>query len=278
MTLKEASRVFDNQKFTDTYGTDSFYGQVLPFPDSVRSGSATMRRILDVSPSISIPEKFTITADTGQIYLVAASNSDYFQGELIRVKYPIMPTDLTFSLQTVGELLASSGGLSNIHMVPSYIRRVIFEDQADYSGGFILYHSSYYNISTGIIAKGNSRYYRIREQSRSDDIGFGVVEAVEVVDPESSVTVQQYGSTYVPATSTYAAADPITGVAIFTEHIDLNYIHESMGFVELKEGDKAISFLKSDVATINVGDEVGDYRVEAIDEATDSWTVHGRPI
>ncbi len=278
MTLADASRFFDDQTFTDTNGTATFAGQILPFTDSVRSGASTKRRILDVDSDVTIPIGNTITEASGRVYIVASVNEDYFQGDVIRAKYAIAPVSDTYAIRTIGQTLGSAGGTTGVYALPSYIRRVIFEEQSGYSGGFEIYMSPYYSAVQNMILYGNGRYYRTREKSRIDDVGFTVVEAVEIDDPISTVTVQQKGTVMDPATDDYVAAAPITGVSVFMEHIEVNYLHEALGFVRLEAGDRAISFLKSVVTTIDVGEMVGDYLVKAVSDEDTAWTVHGRKV
>jgi hypothetical protein len=278
MTLQQAARFFDDQTFTDTNGTSTFLGQILPFSDSVRSGAATRRRILDVAADVTVPDKKTVTEAAGQIYILAAENRDYFRGEVIRSKYPVIPVTDTYSLRDIGQVLAASGGTTGVYVAPSYIRRVSAEDQADYTGGFMLYMSSYYSVVAGIIIYKSGDYYRVRATSHTDDIGFAVAEAVYLDDPVSTATVQQKGTVRNPATGNYNDPAALTDIDIFSEHIDLDYHHEALGFVDLAAGDLAISFLKSAVSTITPGASVGDYLVKAVSDHTTFWTIHGRKI
>ena len=277
MTLQQAARFFDDQTFTNVYDTSStFSGQILPFSDSVRSGSSTRRRILDISSDVSISSEYIIQEDNGQVYIVAAGNEDYFLGNVIRVKHPVVPTNTTYAVRTIAQVLAGSGGLTGIYVTPSYIRRMVLEERSDYDGIFSLYLSPYYSVSAGHIITDGSKYYRARESSRLDDIGFTVAEAVEVTDPISSVTVQRYSTVFNATTDAYPALTPLTGISVFTEAIVLDFQHEALGYAELEPGDKSITMLKTDVSSINVGDWVGSYKVLAVSNLTGVWTIHGR--
>lgn len=253
---------------------------MLPFTDSVRSGAATRRRIMSVDASVSIPTERTVTEASGQVYVIAVGNEDYFDGDIIRVKYPVLPVDVVYAIRSIGQILLGSGGETGVYAAPSYLRRVFFDDDSENAGGFSVYLSSYYSVTAGEIFHGaDGRYYRSKENSRVEEIGFGVVEAVEVVDPITTVTVQHKSGTVLnPVTDDYVAATPITNVSVFVEQIKLDYQHEALGFVELKESDRAISFLKSIVASIGVGDQVGDYLVKSVSDETTFWTVHGRKV
>jgi len=276
MTLTDAAGFFNDQVFTDVFSSATFSGQVLPFPDSVRSGSSTRRRILDVAPGIVMPNQRLVTT-AGQVYIVADANLDFFHGETIREKYPILPVDNQYTLCTVGQLLAGSGGTTGVYVSPSYFRRLTFEDQSEYSAGFSLYLSSYYQIPAGGVVYGNGEYYRTREISRIDSIGLGVAEAAELVDPVSAVTIQMYSQSHDPVLDSYPALTPVTNVPVLTEHISLDFQHESLGFTEVRAGDKAISILKS-AADVNINDLIGKYKVLSKTDL-DTWnTCHCRRV
>ncbi len=276
MNLSDAARVFDTVIFTDVNSTATFKGQILTFSDSVRSGSSTRRRILETDPETTIPDERTVTSN-GQAYVLASNNDDLFNGESIRSKYPVLPVDTQFVIRTVGEILSASGGTTGVYVGPSKVRRELFEDQSDFASRYEMYFSSYYSAAVGAIFYGGGNYYRTRETSRVDDIGFGVAEAVHVEDPISQATVLTYGSTLDPVTDSYVETSTAS-VDTFTEHISVNFQHEALGFVPLEAGDRAISFLKSQVATVTPNDKVGDYLVKAVSDETTFWTVHGRKV
>jgi len=277
MTLKEAASYFNEQLFTDSYGTAFFYGQILPFADSTRSASSATRRILDVSPAVTIPTKRTVTS-SGMKFVVSHKSSDFFQGDEIRAKYAILPVETQYTIRDIGQVLSNTGGTTDAYMVPSYVRRNVLEEQSDYLGGYEITFSSYYTIAQGSIIYGGSKYYRAREDSRIDDIGFGAVEAVELQSPIQSYTFQALGTTYDPATDTHTPPAAVTGVACFVEYVVFDFQHEALGYVKLEAGDRSISFLKSVVTTVKVGDTIGKYRIESFEDNGTFWTVQGRKI
>jgi hypothetical protein len=279
MTLTEAARFFDNQLFTDSYGTATFYGQVLTFADSTRSASSATRRILDVDPAVSIPTKRTVTeSSSGNKYVVSNKASDFFQGEEIRAKYPILPVYSQYNIRSIDQVLLNAGGTTDAYMVPSYVRRNILNDSSEYAGSYEIHFSAYYSIDQGYIIQGGGKYFRARESSRVDDIGFGAVEVVELHEPLKTWTFQGKGTTYVPATDSYTAPAAITGVVCLVEHVSMDFQHEAMGYVKLEPGDRSISFLKATVAAAKVGDTIGAYRIESVTDHDNFWTVQGRKV
>jgi len=277
MTLTQASRFFDESLFTDSYGSATFYGQILPFADNTRSASSATRRVLDVAPSVSIPSKRTVTESaSSNKYIISYKASDFFQGDEIRAKYPVLPVSTQYNIRSIDQSLASSGGVTDAYMSPSYIRRNILEDNSDYLGSYEIHFSSYYTITQGQIIHGGGKYYRARENSRIDDIGFGAVEAAELQDPIQTYIFQGQGDTYDPATDSYNTPAAITGVVCLVEHVTMDFQHEAMGYVEMEHGDKSISFLKSVVTAVKVGDKIGKYRIESVMDHSTFWTVQGR--
>lgn len=276
MSLKDAARVFETNVFTDTYGSATFKGQILPYPDSVRSGAPTRRRILEVAPEVVIPTRRTVTCN-GVHYIVSFGSNDLFNNQVIRVKYPILPVDTSYNIRSIGEVLANSGGTSG-YMAPSYIRRVVLEDNSAFDGGYEIYLSTYNTVPRGHIVVGGGRYFKAREASRTDDIGFAVFEATELITPVSTMTFQAQGGTYNPTNDTYNPPAAISNVSVFIEHSILDFEHEQMGYVKIEEGDKAISFLKSQVSAVKVGDRIGNYQIMGLDDRSTYWTTHARRV
>lgn len=279
MNLRDAAKFFNKNEFSDTYGTATFEGQLLPYSDSTRSGNSTKRRILEVAPDVVMPVQGTVTSTaTSDVYIVADEAPDLFLGLGIRSKYPVLPVAQQFSIRTIGQVLADTGGTEGVYMSPSYVRRIYFEDQSDYVGGFEVYYSFYYEVSRGSILHDGTKYYRARESGRIDDIGFGVVEAVHLESPITTMDFQAKGSVYNPVTDDRTPPAPVPDVNVFVEHITLDFVHESLSYVPLEAGDRAISFLKSEVASVTVGDTIGSYVIKSIDDNSDFWTVFGRKV
>lgn len=274
MTLFDVARSQDTELFRDAYGTATFMGQMLPFAESVRSGPSSKRRVLEVSPTVSIPAKKTVVdVSTGQVFVMSSPSFDWWQGAPIAAKYPVLPVDHQFSIRTVEQVLVGSGGVTDAYMEPSYIRRVILEEQSDYLGGYEILFSSYYSISSGQIVYGDGRWYRVRENSRLDDIGFGVAEGVELYTPLATQVVSR------------RVLNPITDVEVttqvtvqtFSEPLVLNYRHEVLGYIKPEAGDLAISVLKSAVPVLQRGDLVGTHGlVMAVESLGNTWVAHVR--
>lgn len=274
MSLKEAAEFFNSNVFTDAFSTSSFVGQLLPFPDSTRSGSSTKRRILDVAPEVVIPALRTVTSPSGQIYVIADGAEDLFRGSVIRKKYPVVPMEETATIRTVAEALAGTGGQTGIHIQSSYMRRNILEEQSDYLGTYVIYYSAAYTVPTGAIVIGDGKFYRTMTPGRTDDIGFGVVNAIELEAPLQTLGYKSLG-VYDGASDT--TTDPAAyQVACVIESALFDFQHEALGYIKLVPGDKAISFLKTAVPVARPGDTIGAYRIDSVTSNGTYWATHCR--
>lgn len=277
MTLNDIARSQDTELFQDTYTGEEFYGQMLLFTDSTRSGPSSKRRILEIGPDVPIPEKFTVTdVASGQVFIMSSVSFDWWKGKVISKKLPVLPVDAQFLVRSLEQILLGAGGYSDIYMEPSYIRRVILEDQSDYLGGYEIRYSNFFSIPAGTVLFGKGRWYRAREHSRVDDIGFGTVEAVELDAPLSTQLFTPNKGKLDPVTDTISGAVPVT-VATFTEPLVLDYRHEVLGYIKPEAGDLAVSVLKSQVPVIARGDKFGSHNVVMAAESNGNcWTAHVR--
>lgn len=277
MTLHEVARFADMTVFKDAYSSATFFGQLLLFNDSTRSGPATKRRVLEVGPDVALPAKKTITESlTGLTYIVSIPSYDYYNGTPIRAKYPVSPADGVIEIRTIGQLLANSGGITDAYADLTYLRRVILEDQSSFEQGFDVFLSNYYSVDRGTIIKFDGKYYRARQDSRKDEVGMTAVEVSQVHTPVGTATFQGAGTTFNPTNDSYTPPAAVPNVATFTESIFLDFVHEALGYVKLQPGDKAISFLKATVASVKAGDKIGNYRVLSVSDNSTFWTIHGR--
>lgn len=278
MTLFDIARSQDTEVFRDTYGSSEFHGQVQLFNESVRSGPSARRRIIETAPDVVIPVQRTVTeVETGEIFVLAYGSYDWYRGMPITAKYPVLPVATTFSIKSVEQVLSGAAGITPVYAEPSYIRRVILEDQSDYPGGYEMLYSSYFHpIPSGrIFISSGGLYYRTRENSRRDDIGFGVSEVVELTDPIKTLAYYSNTSKYVPGTDAFTGVTPVN-VTAFVEPLALDYRHEVLGYVKIEAGDLAVSVLKSAVTALRVGDKIGTYTVLSVESVGNTWMAHAR--
>jgi hypothetical protein len=276
MTLFDVALAGNTEQFRDTYGTATFYGQVMLFNESVRSGPAARRRIIEVGPDVVVPSKMTVTeVSTNQVFVLAEGSTDWYKGVPIAVKHPAIPIDTTYSLRTVEQVLAGTVVSELMYAMPSYIRRVIIEDTSDYLGGYEMVYSPYYMpVTVGKIFYGSDgRWFRCRENSRKDDLGLGVSEVVELNSPLQTLAYKAL--TYNPVTDTFSEAVSVN-VQAFIVPLYLNYTHEVLGSPKIEDGDVALTVLKSAITTLKTNEKVGSYLVISVESSGNTWVAHAR--
>ena len=277
MSLFDVAGFADQEQFIDAHGTDTFYGQIMMFNESVRSGPAARRRIIETLPAVEIPERKVVKElASEQVFILARPSPDWFQGSVISIKYPAQPVERQFTIKTLQQILSGIGGTENVWAMPSYIRRVVSEESSDYLGGYDLIYSAYYNpIQPGTVFVGGGQWFRIRETSREDDIGLGVAEAVELYAPLQELVYHDNASKFDPVTNTWPGLLS-TDVQAFVEPLYLHFKHEVLGYVKVEPGDLAISVLKSFVADMKPGDKISQYIVLSVESDATVWTAHCR--
>jgi len=275
MTLFDVALARNTELFQDTFGTATFYGQVQLFNESVRSGPAAQRRIIEVGPTVTVPAKKTVTAtSTGQVFILADGSTDWYKGRPIAVKHPAIPIEDTYSLRTVEQVLGAYVPSELMYAAPSYIRRVIIEDTSDYLGGYEMVYSRYYMpVGVGMIFYGDGKWFRTRESSRKDDLGLGVSEVVELTSPLQTLAYQSL--TYSPATDSFTGTTSVN-VQAFVVPLYLNFTHEVLGSPKIEDGDVALTVLKSAITTLKTNEKVGTYLVISVESSGNSWVAHCR--
>lgn len=278
MELSDAAAFFNDTEFADTYGAATFMGRLLPYADGVRSSPSTPRRILETEPDTVIPARRTVTdVIRSQVYIVADSAVDGFQGAAVRKKMPAIPVTGGIKVQSIAQVLVNAGGTVDAYGALSYIKRTYQDDKSTYLSNYEVYFAGTQTVNAGEIITHNGRYYLASQRSRLDDIGFGVVEVVELDYPISAVDITTYSGTLNSTTNKFdETGHPSTPV--FIEAAIIDFVHEALGAKEVKNGDKAISFLKTAVTSVRSGDIVGNYTVLSVSDEGSSWKVHGRRV
>ncbi len=263
MELSDTVHLFATEEFADVFDTDvTFNGKIAPFAEVANSGSSSQRRILETSPDITIPTGKVIQAFTGEKFIVAEANADYWFGETIRNKYPVLPVVSMGAVGNVGSTISSTQSDLLVYAYPFFTRREPdVEERSDHFSGFEIYFSSAKSFSRGDILTLGSAYYRLRTDTSVDGAGFSVAQAVKLENPLQTFDVDVTGiydtvnDNYTPTTT----AD----VSCFVEALSLDYEFVSPSFTDIEVGDKAISLLNSAV-TVKINSRIGDYRVQSI--------------
>lgn len=273
ISLYDSATLSNTTPFVDTFGSGVIYGNILLYNDSTRSGSSAGRRILKFSPETTIPERRTLTNQlTGEIFILADPEYDSYRGEIIRVKLPALKARAS-NLLSVNDVLTSSTG-TQFHVDVNYLKRTTYEDKSEYDSGVYIYFSNYYDVTYGEVIKVGNSYYKTRSDSRIDELGLHVVEAVRLDSPIQVFSV--YVKTGYSPTTDEVIETPYIGVTTFVEPAVIDYINISRSFAKISDGDKLISISKSAVPVLTVGTKIGNYSVISVTDNSDSWSCHCR--
>ena len=243
MNMQKAAQVFNKAVFTDINSENEFYGQLLPFNDSTRSGSTSRRRILEVEPNITVP-KVVIEVDTPEVFIVAIPSTDFFRAAPVRRKYPVIPSEIAYSIKSVREMLEVSAGLTEWGAL-NYTRREGQEFTSDYLGGYSMIFPNTITISSGHYVSVNSDTYRAREDSYIDELGFSVTEVVKLPNVLQTLDITVKG-TFDPVTET-TTGDVTTPVSCIVEEREKSYTDNRDDAEKRDDTDVTISTLHAAV-------------------------------
>lgn len=229
-----------------------------------------------MSPALTLPARGAVKETvTGTVYVLAGPSADFFRNGAIRVKYPVTPAQGLFSVGSPAEVLANSFAASQLYLDVNYIRRVVTEEKSFYNSGYEVIFNPYSSVSRGQVFVGGGRYYLAMQDSRTENSGFAVVEAIDIYSPLSTVTITTQGSTYNPVTDTYNSTT-YTSVSVFSIDGVLDFEHESLAAHKVEDGDKTIYVRKTTAANLAIGSKIGDYRVISMDDRSTYWACHSR--
>lgn len=278
MELHDAVTMFCTETFVDAFDSGiTFRGKVNPFAEVSNSGPASQRRILETPVAEVIPTERVVISPAGEKFLVADVNIDFWRGTAVRYKYPILPVDVMGSVGTIGETLAGTQSDQHVYAYPYFVRRESDEEeQSDFFSGYEVSFTRQKDFERSSVLSLDGRYYRLKTDSWVDGAGFRVAQAVLLEDPMQTLSAVVNGTVYDSVTDSYTAASAVD-VDCFVEPLRVDYEFVSPAFVDIKQGDKAISILKTDL-TVKVNDAIGAFKVLSVRDKETWWTCHGRNI
>lgn len=273
MRLIAAARAFDKEVIADAYNPGTtFKAQFDLFDDSRRDGMTIERRIISVSPTVSMPARRTVSYD-GLTWLIGDSQRDYYRGAAIRHKYVAHQATELVTPRTFSQALAGAGG------TPAWAARVWVKGSkeidisSDITDVFDIYFSPSETVSENMLVTMGGRTHLVRSTYPSS-AGLLVALADELPDPVVTTAVLT-NRTYLPTSDTYSV-DPVT-VACIRLRWQSHFRYPVRGTERFKPGDVAMIVLKS-AATPKAGDPVvvsGEtYTVQRVLDEVDCWSLH----
>jgi len=264
MKLHDVVIRFMTETYSDVFTSYTFKGHMIPFADVTNSGVSARRRILEVDPSVVFPAGSVVQDSDGTNYIGASKNFDFWEGEEIRHKYSVIISTGMGEVGDIGHILSGTGSVENVYTFPYFVRREIIEDDTvDFLSGYELFFPPTFNFIRADILSVNGDYYRLHTDTFVDGAGFLVAQATKVENAVQDFTISSGKTVYDPNGDSYNSTLYVD-VSCFVEHLKKSYEFVSPGFEEIEPGDKSISVLKSDVATLKTGDTLGDFRVVAV--------------
>lgn len=204
MRLASAARRFDTMLCSDAYtGVKLFKAQLALYDDSKRDSEVTERRVLSVSPDVSIPARRAVEA-AGKRYIVGSSFPDVFNGAVIRVGYVAHEASDLSTVYTLGQLAANLAG-TQAWAGRAWVKNLAFSEQ---SSRLDTQHHLHFAVGEPVaadkIVRFESRYYLIRAWYYGP-AGSQVTLCDELPEPVVE-TAQITGGVRDPVTATWSGA------------------------------------------------------------------------
>lgn len=270
MSLATAAQVFNKTVFTDITGATEFTGQLLAFDDNIRSGPTSRRRILEVDPDVIVPEVI-VDCSTEEVFLAARGSTDYFRANPVRRKYPVIPSESAYSIRTIKEMLEVSAGSTEWGAI-GYSRREKQDFTSDYAGGHNFIFPGSLEIQAGQYVSVSTDYYRARENSHVDELGFSVVEVVKLPNVLQTLDITVKG-TFDPATETTSGDVTAPFLCVVEERSKAyTYIRDDY------EDGEGVDVTISTMNTTPAGSIVGGYVVVNVNVADSVNVLHCRKV
>ena len=261
--MKLASTVtrFSTTEFRDAYSpTATFMGRIEPFNESKNPGVSSHRRVLEVAPTVVVPNTKVIVDAYSQTYIVGSRVLDYWRDTVIRHKYALIPTGVSGDLGDIGEILAGTPAETSVYAFPYFTRRESTSgDRSSNLSGYDLYFPDVYSLAAGDVFVSSGVYYRLDTDSALDGVGFLFAQVTKIESPIQSFDIKVSGTAYDPVTDSYSETTH-AAIDCFVEPLIKDYEFVTPAFEKIEAGDKAISVLESDVA-VESNDFIGGYRV-----------------
>lgn len=283
MRLADAASFFDKVVCQDAYNgaAATFLAQLDLFDDSKRDGATVARRVLSVSPSVTLPARGAVTAH-GDVYVLGGEHKDSFKGNVVRRKFVAHRAEGLGAIKTLEQAILGSAG------TPAYGARVWVKDmkQVDTSSElralFDLYFAAGEPLAVGAVVSLDGRLHLVRNTYLST-AGFRLGEADELPDTTlASIAYTRSGGSYDAVNDVIGSSAPVTVPALWHKfQTAFEYLRPSAE--TFRPGDITVNVSKAGVAAAGAGDTLtllGDtWRVVDVrDNGANVWMLHCRRV
>lgn len=264
MKLTNAAKHFDRTVATDAYGVATFNCQFGLYDDSTRDGLTVERRVISVASDVTIPARRVATVN-GKQWIFGDGAEDYFNNEVVRIKYIGHQATGLAEIKTVEQaLLETSGTTSYAALAWTKAARQI-EISSELFNVQTLYLSRGEALSENNLVVLNGKVFWTRQPYEALS-GLKACVVDELESPFETVTVSS--RTYNPLTDTYSGSPATTKILRMRWQEHFEYFSKAQEKYE--RGDCA-AWVRKAAATLKPSDTLalsdGTWRVlSAVDE------------
>lgn len=272
MKLHKVAQRFNNTPCNDAYtGEFVFYGQFDVYPEAVRDGISTQRRVLELAPHTQIPPRRTVSYED-TVWIIGERNIDVFRGKVIREKFPVQKSNGLATVKTMKEVAEGLAGFQ-AHAGAVFSRTAKQVEES--SGEFVqmtMYFANVETIRPSNIIEQSGRYYIVREQYQATAGHLGVL--TEELEQPFIEEVESSGE-YDPITETYKPGGVIRIVRLRWQ-TDFQYFSQMTPTFE--RGDmQVVTSVQSEVEVGSVLDlSDGPWKVVRVDLRNEVKYLHLR--
>lgn len=275
MRLSRVATFFDRLTCRDAYGTQTFRGQLNLFDDSTRDGLGSVRRVLSVSPSVTLPARRAINTDD-KVWLLGESHPDYFADGMIRNRYILHQADALVSVLTLDEAVVGAVGYK-AYAARAWVKAAKqIEVSSELFNTYEVFFASSEALPDLCVVRFGADLLLAQDPYPTEG-GFLAMHGSHL--PDALVTATLKRRTYQPVTDTWS--EIATNVPALRMRWQEHFRYFARYSTPYAAGDQQFIVRKIDAPLIEVNDllVVAGSTYEAVvayDEGA-VWSVHGRP-
>lgn len=276
MSLLTAASYFNDDDFTDAYGSGEFFkGRLEPYPDTMRDSLATERRILMTSPQTVLPARQTVTSQE-QTWLVGSMSLDTHRGEVLRHKYIAHRATALATVGTFTQVIANAG-LRSLWTDRLWVKEWReTQESSDMIGNYQLYFAGAEDLGGDDMMVKIDNTWHI---SRADyaTVGGFLVSVADELPGQVIVQVSYTANAYDPKTDTRTpSASTFTGLLLRWQSHFTYFANQAATYLP---GDAKLIVRKAD-RTAKSGDTLSvsgkKFRVIEVSDEGAVWGLHVR--
>lgn len=273
--LIDVARHYDDIKFYDAYTGDYlFLGQFSSFAESSPEGSTARKRVLSVSPTVTMPPRRAVSF-LGESWLVALGLVDGFDGKAIRRTHWMKLVSDTCQLLTPRQACLGLSGTTVKVFKEQYKYTVNSATDNEYDPFWSIFTVPIEGAVTGSFFKVGSNLLRARLVSLSKE---GLDQSLcDQLDSGCLTTGTFYTGTYNPATDAISSGSVSAAILVFDSY--QLYSYATAADDKVHSGDKVVLVPKttlSPVAGKKLAINSRDWSILAVKSEIDCWALHVR--